>query len=80
VGAGNILVDGERVTLLDWDESRVDVPWFDFAFVADDVEVPVPVDRVALVTAGVAWEAATCWMPEPEYAARRLAELYARQR
>jgi aminoglycoside phosphotransferase (APT) family kinase protein len=78
VGAGNILVDGQRVTLLDWDESRVDVPWFDFAFLPEGVPVPVPVDRQALITAGVAWEAATCWVPEPEYAPRRLAELHTR--
>jgi Ser/Thr protein kinase RdoA (MazF antagonist) len=78
VGGGNILVDDERVTLLDWDESRVDVPWFDFAFLPESVPVPVPVDRQALVTAGVAWEAATCWVPEPDYAPRRLAELYTR--
>jgi Ser/Thr protein kinase RdoA (MazF antagonist) len=32
VGAGNILVEGDAVALLDWDEARVDVPWFDFAF------------------------------------------------
>jgi hypothetical protein len=66
------------VTLLDWDESRVDVAWFDFAFVPDGVELPVPVERAVLVTAGIAWEAATCWVPEPEYAARRLAELHTR--
>jgi Ser/Thr protein kinase RdoA (MazF antagonist) len=80
VGAGNILVDGTRVTLLDWDESRVDVPWFDYAFFPLPVEVPVPVERELLVAAGVAWEAATCWVPEPGYAARRLAELHARSR
>jgi Ser/Thr protein kinase RdoA (MazF antagonist) len=79
VGGGNILVDGSRVTLLDWDEARVDVPWFDFAFVPEDVGVPVPVERTVLVTAGVAWEAATCWVAEPEYAARRLAELHGRR-
>jgi Ser/Thr protein kinase RdoA (MazF antagonist) len=79
-GGGNVLVDGQRVTLLDWDEARVDVPWFDFAFMPEDVEVPAPVERTTLVTAGVAWEAATCWVAEPEYAARRLAELHARQR
>jgi Ser/Thr protein kinase RdoA (MazF antagonist) len=80
VGAANILVDGRRVTLLDWDESRVDVPWFDFAFLPASVGLPenAPTDRQALITAGVAWEAATCWVPEPEYAPRRLAELYAR--
>ncbi len=28
-----------------------------------------------LTTAGLAWEVATCWAPEPAYAARRLVEL-----
>jgi Ser/Thr protein kinase RdoA (MazF antagonist) len=42
VGAGNILVDGDAVALLDWDEARVDVPWFDFAFLPVHVEVPSP--------------------------------------
>jgi aminoglycoside phosphotransferase (APT) family kinase protein len=78
VGTGNILVDGAHVALIDWDEARADVPWFDFAFLPDHVDVPSPVDRRTLVTAGVAWEAATCWAPEPEYAARRMAELYSR--
>jgi Ser/Thr protein kinase RdoA (MazF antagonist) len=78
VGSGNVLVDGDRVTLLDWDEARVDVPWLDFAFLPESVTVAVPMDRQTLRTAGVAWEAATCWMPEPEYARRRLAELYLR--
>jgi Ser/Thr protein kinase RdoA (MazF antagonist) len=80
LGVNNVLIDDSGVMLLDWDEARVDVPWFDFAFVPDDVEVPAPVERDALVTAGVAWEAATCWVAEPEYAARRLAELAARTR
>jgi Ser/Thr protein kinase RdoA (MazF antagonist) len=78
VGAGNILVTDTGIALLDWDESRVDVPWFDFAFLPPDVEINVPVDAGALRTAGVAWEAATCWVAEPDYAAMRLAELYAR--
>ena len=65
------------MTLLDWDEARVDVPWFDFAFLpAATVPVDVPIDAVAI--AGLAWETATCWLPEPECARRRLAELYAR--
>lgn len=78
IGAGNILLDGDRVTLLDWDESRVDIPWFDFAFVPEDVPLPRSGDRYALETAGVAWEAATCWTAEPEYARRRLAEFHTR--
>jgi Ser/Thr protein kinase RdoA (MazF antagonist) len=78
VGGGDILVDGQAVALLDWDEARVDVPWFDYAFLPEEVEVPSPTDRATLVTAGVAWEAATCWVVEPAYAARRLAELFTR--
>ncbi|HEX5495179.1 MAG TPA: aminoglycoside phosphotransferase family protein [Mycobacteriales bacterium] len=78
LGGGNVLVDGSTVTLLDWDEARVDVPWFDFAYFPENVEVPTPTGRPALTTAGVAWEAATCWVPEPDYAARRLAELLSR--
>jgi len=79
LGEANVLITGERrAILLDWDESRVDVPWFDYAFVPDDVAVPFPGDRRDLVTAGVAWEAATCWTVEPDYAARCLDELYRR--
>lgn len=78
VGGGNLLVDGAAVTLLDWDEARVDVPWFDYAFVPEQVPVPWPGRRAELTTAGVAWEAATCWQAEPVYARRRLLELYRR--
>jgi Ser/Thr protein kinase RdoA (MazF antagonist) len=77
MGPGNVLVAGGRVTLLDWDESRVDVPWFDFAFLPEGI-ADVPVDRDALVTAAIAWEAATCWLPEPDYARRCLADLHER--
>ncbi|MBM0207168.1 phosphotransferase [Micromonospora sp. STR1s_5] len=76
VGAINIRVDGNRVMLLDWDESPVDLSHFDFASVPEEVEVPAATDRQALLAAGVAWETATCSTAEPEYAARRLAELY----
>ena len=69
-----------HVALLDWDEARVDVPWFDFAHIPDDIAVPTPVDRDVLITAGVAWEAATCWVPEPDYSRRRMAELRERLR
>ncbi len=79
VGAGNILVAGAEVTLLDWDEARVDVPWFDFAFLPAGVTAGVPVPTHALVTAGLAWETATCWLPEPDHARRCLADLYARR-
>ena len=79
VGASNIRVDGNRVTLLDWDEARVDISSFDFASIPAEVEVPAATSRQAMFTAGVAWEAATCWTAEPDYAARRLAELFERR-
>jgi Ser/Thr protein kinase RdoA (MazF antagonist) len=78
IGAGNVLVADAQVTLLDWDEARVDVPWFDFAFLPTAATTRVPVPMEDLITAGLAWETATCWLPEPGYARRRLAELYAR--
>ncbi|WP_165945208.1 phosphotransferase [Micromonospora sp. KC723] len=80
VGPTNVLVDGSRVTLLDWDEARVDVPWFDYAFLPDEVPTPWPGDRAQLRAAGLAWETATCWQAEPVYARRRLAELHRHRR
>lgn len=82
LGAGNVLVTNDDVAIIDWDEARVDVPAFDFAHLPDQVTVPAPWDRdrERLVTAGVAWETATCWVAEPAYAARRLEELRARPR
>lgn len=81
LGAGNILVSQDHraaVALIDWDEARVDVPAFDFAHVPGNIDVPVACNREDLVTAGVGWETATCWVAEPEYASRSLAELVAR--
>lgn len=80
LGGGNVLVTERSVALIDWDEARVDSPAFDFAHLPPDVPVPIGVDRDRLIAAGVAWEAATCWIAEPEYAARRLAELRERIR
>lgn len=75
LGAGNVLITASSTAVIDWDEARVDVAAFDFAHLPSDVAIPYPGDRDALVTAGIAWEAACCWLPEPDYAARRLAEL-----
>lgn len=75
MGAGNVLITEDGTALIDWDEARVDVAAFDFAHLAVDVAIPYSGDRDALVTAGVAWESATCWLLEPEYATRRLVEL-----
>ena len=78
LGPGNVLMSEGQVALIDWDEARVDVAAFDFAHLPSGVPVPVSCDRTAIVTAGVAWEAATCWLAEPDYAERRLTELRAR--
>jgi hypothetical protein len=36
---------GRPAASLDWDEARVDVPWFNFAFLPDEVEIPRPTER-----------------------------------
>ncbi len=80
-GALNVVVaDDGSVGLLDWDEARVDVGWFDIAALPEDIPLPLalPVVRGAVISAGVAWEAATSWEAEPDYARRRLAELNSR--
>lgn len=77
-GAGNICIDGDRVALLDWDEARVDVPWFDLALLPAGAPIPDAVAADDLTRAGIAWEVATCWTIEPEYAATRHRELLAR--
>lgn len=77
-GPGNIAITEQRVALIDWDEARVDSPAFDFAAMPSNIDVPVAAGRHAAYVAGLAWEAATCWTTEPDYAARRLAELRAK--
>ena len=72
VGEGNVLIIDDDVALIDWDEARVDAPAFDYAHLPAEV---VPGEYAALHRAGVAWETATCWVTEPEYARRRLDEL-----
>ena len=67
---GNIRLTGERVTFLDWDECRVDNPDLDLAALPIDV---LPAERRrAARSALAAWEAASAWSREPEYARRRL--------
>ncbi|MDE0589775.1 phosphotransferase [Halocynthiibacter sp. C4] len=70
LGAGNILMTGSgRAVLIDWDEARRDIALFD--------EFPLlPFDRTTKneQRAYYAWEAASGWDKEPEYA-RRMADL-----
>lgn len=71
---GNIRMTAERVALIDWDESHVDVP---------DLDLVLPYNAAGLEgdahdiagQASAAWEAAVCW--DDEYAIRRLAEVRA---
>lgn len=78
LGTGNVLITDDHVALIDWDEARVDVPAFDYAHIPSDIDLPeYGADRSELLRAGIAWEAATCWSIEPEYAKRRLDQLRA---
>ena len=68
LGAGNLLRSADdRFALLDWDETRRDVPMFDL------VGLMPPHPKTAL--ARLAWEVACSWRIEPDYARRRAAEL-----
>jgi Ser/Thr protein kinase RdoA (MazF antagonist) len=71
---GNIRMTADRVGLIDWDESHVDVP---------DLDLVLPHNAAALddgahdiaAQASAAWEAAVCW--DDDYAVTRLAEVRA---
>jgi Ser/Thr protein kinase RdoA (MazF antagonist) len=74
-GPQNLRLRGHRVGILDWDESRVDCPELDLAW--------LPLDRLGprrepARTAAEAWEVANGWTVEPDHAHRRLAELHRR--
>jgi len=72
--AGNVRIDGDRVVLIDWDEARVDAAELDLVLPYNAAGL----DAVQLATASQAasaWEAAVCWLGEPDYARRRLAEV-----
>lgn len=70
----NIRITRDRVGLIDWDESHVDVPDLDLvlpnnAAGLDDVVLDIAAQ------ASAAWEAAVCW--GDEFAIKRLAEVRA---
>jgi Ser/Thr protein kinase RdoA (MazF antagonist) len=69
---GNIRMTDDRVALIDWDESHVDVPDLDLALPHNAAGLGDSAYDVA-AQASAAWEAAVCW--DDEYAARRLAEV-----
>ena len=71
---GNVRIAADRVALIDWDESHVDVP---------DLDLVLPHNAAGLdddaldaaSQASAAWEAAVCW--GDAYAVERLAEVRA---
>lgn len=71
---GNIRMTGDRVALIDWDESHVDVPELDLVLPGNAAGLDDGAHDIA-AQASAAWEAAVCW--RDEYAVRRLAEVRA---
>jgi len=67
---GNLLeTPGGHIALLDWDETRVDVPFFDTAVLRQ--ERLKPWEKQILT----AWEVAVSWQIEPKYARQQALEL-----
>jgi len=71
---GNIRMTADRVALIDWDESHVDVPDLDLVLPGNAAGLDDGAHDIA-AQASAAWEAAVCW--RDEYAVRRLAEVRA---
>jgi Ser/Thr protein kinase RdoA (MazF antagonist) len=75
---GNIRMTADRVALIDWDESHVDVPDLDLALPLNAAGLDDNMYDVA-AQARAAWEAAVCWDPSgtDQFAVQRLAEVRA---
>lgn len=71
---GNVRMTADRVALIDWDESHVDVPDLDLVLPHNAADLSADAHDIA-AQASAAWEAAVCW--DDEYAIRRLAEVRA---
>ena len=69
---GNVRMTADRVALIDWDESHVDVPDLDLALPHNAADLDDAALDIA-AQASAAWEAAVCW--DDEHAVRRLAEV-----
>jgi Ser/Thr protein kinase RdoA (MazF antagonist) len=70
----NIRITADRVALIDWDESHVDVPDLDLALPHNAAALDDAAYDIA-AQASAAWEAAVCW--DDDYSKRRLAEVRA---
>jgi Ser/Thr protein kinase RdoA (MazF antagonist) len=71
---GNVRITADRVALIDWDESHVDVPDLDLVLPHNAAGLKGDARDIA-GQASAAWEAAICW--DDEYAIRRLSEVRA---
>jgi Ser/Thr protein kinase RdoA (MazF antagonist) len=71
---GNVRMNGDRVALIDWDESHVDFPDLDLVLPGNAAGLDDGAYDIA-AQASAAWEAAVCW--DDDYAAGRLAEVRA---
>jgi Ser/Thr protein kinase RdoA (MazF antagonist) len=69
---GNVRMTADRVTLIDWDETHVDVPELDLALPHNAAGLDEGEHDVA-AQASAAWEAAVCW--DDDYSKERLAEV-----
>jgi Ser/Thr protein kinase RdoA (MazF antagonist) len=69
---GNVRMTADRVGLIDWDESHVDVPDLDLVLPHNAADLDDGAHDIA-AQASAAWEAAVCW--DDEYAVTRLAEV-----
>ena len=70
----NIRMTADRVALIDWDESHVDVPDLDLVLPHNAAGLDDEAHDIA-AQAWAAWEAAVCW--DDEYSIKRLAEVRA---
>ena len=71
---GNVRVTADRVALIDWDESHVDVAELDLVLPDNAAGLDDEAYDIA-AQASAAWEAAVCW--DDDYAVTRLAEVRA---
>lgn len=74
-GQTNILINGDGVALIDWDEARIDCSWFDLAALPDEVCPLAEPDRWVARQAANAWEAALTWESDRKYAEWRLSQV-----
>ena len=70
----NVRMTADRVALIDWDESHVDVPDLDLVLPHNAAGLDNGAYEIA-AQASAAWEAAVCW--DDDYSAKRLAEVRA---